>query len=126
MKNQFYRNTKYLLLLLVIIYQSLFNLGSINADSNVVYEQDMKQVRSSLLKMQKGWNVSHGIDFASVYSENSLFINIFTMKLSGKEMIAKRHQEIFDGFLKNTRLDLKIDEIELISIDQNSYLDPKV
>ncbi len=72
--------------------------------SSITYasKEDSKMIRSKIQIYIDGWKKYDGKEFAKPFAKDASFINIFTMKLKGKAAIAKRHQEIFDGFLKGT------------------------
>ncbi len=75
-----------------------------------------KLIESQINLYIDGWKQQDGLAFARPFAPNASFINIFTMKLRGKEAIAKRHQEIFDTFLKGTLF--KANKIEIREVSQ--------
>ena len=85
-------------------------------------KHDRIAVENLLRNSQAGWNRGSGEEFASIYEQSrSRFENIFGMKFSGRAEIAKRHQEIFETFLKDTSIELFPEKIEMIPIEDNSY-----
>ena len=70
--------------------------------------------RAAIQQYADGWNRMSGAEFAKPFHEKAHFVNIFGMHFTGKAGTAKRHQKIFDTFLKGTEFvveDIKLDRI---------------
>jgi len=75
------------------------------------------EIHAQIHKYVEGWANSSGQEFASPYTKNASFVNIFTFKLNNREEIAIRHQKIFDGFFKGSRMSVHINPIRVVSAD---------
>ena len=78
---------------------------------------EKQEIMSQINRYIEGWNNSDGKVFAESFSKDTRFINIFTMKLDGQDAVEKRHQLIFDTFLKGTIFQKNNIEIRFLEND---------
>ena len=60
--------------------------------------------RELLLRLREAWESGDGKAYASVFSEDSQYVNAPGERVYGKKAIAESHQKIFDTFFKGSRL----------------------
>lgn len=78
---------------LVLVFQTV---QAISVPDRTTIEQVIQDHESS-------WNLNECRGFGKDYSENATFINIFGMQFAGSEEIEKRHIQILQTFLKNSK-----------------------
>jgi uncharacterized protein (TIGR02246 family) len=62
-----------------------------------------------------GWNRGSGDAFAAVFTEDGDLIAFDGTHFKGRKEIAPFHQELFDKWLKGTRLVGKVDDVRFLS-----------
>jgi uncharacterized protein (TIGR02246 family) len=77
-------------------------------------EQELQALHQRVLD---GWNEGSGERFAAPFSEDALFIAFDGSVLHGRQAIADSHQELFDRWLKGSRLIGERTEIRFASRD---------
>jgi uncharacterized protein (TIGR02246 family) len=65
---------------------------------------DERQIVALHERVLDGWNRGSGADFAAPFSEDAVFIGFDGSIFRGRQAIADSHQELFDRWLKGTRL----------------------
>ena len=74
-------------------------------------------IRILYQQMMEGWNKGSGNDFAAPFTDDSDFVGFDGTYLKGCQEIASFHQELFDRFVKGSRLVGKIRSIRFLSPD---------
>ena len=74
-------------------------------------------IRTLYQQMMEGWNKGSGNDFAAPFTDDSDFVGFDGTYLKGCQEIASFHQELFDRFVKGSRLVGKIRSIRFLSPD---------
>ncbi|PWU79424.1 MAG: hypothetical protein DLM72_17475 [Candidatus Nitrosopolaris wilkensis] len=64
-----------------------------------------------------GWNKGSGDGLAAPYTEDSDYIGFDGTHLKGRQQIASFHQQLFDKFIKSSRLVGKIRSIRFVTED---------
>ena len=65
---------------------------------------DEAAVRGLYEQLMKGWNRGSGAEFAAVFAEDGDLVAFDGTHFEGRQEIATFHQELFDKWLKGTRL----------------------
>jgi uncharacterized protein (TIGR02246 family) len=68
-------------------------------------------------QMIDGWNIGSGDAFAAPYTEDSDYIGFDGTYLKGRRKVASFHQQLFDRFVKGSRLVGKIRGIRFLTLD---------
>jgi uncharacterized protein (TIGR02246 family) len=68
---------------------------------------DEKAISTLLDKLAGSWADGDGESYGSVFTEDANYIEAPGNWVTGRKTIAERHQQIFDTFFKNTRIDGK-------------------
>lgn len=78
---------------------------------------DETKIKAIFREMFDGWEKGSGELFAAPFTENADFIAFDGSHTKGREEIAAAHQELFDKYLKGSRLVGEITEIRFLSAD---------
>lgn len=78
---------------------------------------DESEVRSLYFQMIDGWNKGSGDLFAAPFAEDSDLVGFDGMHLRGRQEIASFHQQLFDTFVKGSRLVGKIRNVRFLTPD---------
>ena len=81
------------------------------------YAADETAVRDLYRRLMDGWNRGSGDDFAAVFAENGDLVGFDGTHLRGRREIAPFHQELFDKWLKGTRLVGQIEDVRFLNPD---------
>jgi uncharacterized protein (TIGR02246 family) len=65
---------------------------------------DEKQIRALHERVLEGWNRGSGAAFAAPFSEEARFVGFDGSLFEGRREIAGSHQELFDRWMKGSRL----------------------
>jgi uncharacterized protein (TIGR02246 family) len=79
--------------------------------------QDEVAIREVIKDLQMSWNKADGYAFARVFTEDSEFRTIWGDKVNGRTVIGQGHQQLFDGALRGSRIELEIAGIRLLRPD---------
>src|SRR5436305_2082325 len=79
--------------------------------------EDEAAIRALFQQMLDGWNRSDGNAFAAPFAEESDFVGFDGTYLKGRQEIASFHQQLFDMYLKGTRLVGKVRGVRLLTPD---------
>jgi uncharacterized protein (TIGR02246 family) len=90
----------------------------LNPDSSPPEQaSDDREIRSLHRRMLQAWDDGDGAAFAAPFSDDAVFIGFDGSVVRGRERIAASHQELFDRWLKGTRLVEERTEVRLLSAD---------
>jgi uncharacterized protein (TIGR02246 family) len=78
---------------------------------------DESVVRSLYFQMINGWNKGSGDEFAAPFAEDGDLVGFDGMHLRGRQEIASFHQQLFDTFVKGSRLVGKIRNVRFLTPD---------
>jgi len=56
-------------------------------------------------KLSDAWACGDGLAYSSLFIEDARFVGVVGFRLVGNKIIRERHQEMFDGIFKYSRLD---------------------
>ena len=76
---------------------------------------DEAAIRSLYERMMDGWNKGSGNDFAAPFTDDADFVGFDGTHLKGRQEIALFHQQLFDKFIKGSRLVGKIRSIRFLT-----------
>ena len=85
--------------------------------ASVLFNNDESAVRALYYRLMEGWNKGSGESFAAVFSEDSDLVGFDGTHLSGRSAIASFHQELFDKWMKGTRLVGEVQRVRFLSPD---------
>ena len=74
-------------------------------------------IRSLYFQMIDGWNKGNGEAFASPFAEDADLVGFDGTHLKGRQEIASFHQQLFDTFVKGSRLVGKIRNVRFLNPD---------
>jgi len=80
-------------------------------------DDDKAVIRALYFQMIDGWNRGSGDDFAAPFGEDGDLVGFDGTHLKGREEIASFHQQLFDTFLKGSRLIGKIRNVRFLTPD---------
>jgi uncharacterized protein (TIGR02246 family) len=78
---------------------------------------DEEAVRDLYRELMDGWNRGSGEDFAAVFAEDGDLVAFDGTHFEGRAQIAPFHQELFDKWLKGTRLVGRVKDVRFLSPD---------
>ena len=78
---------------------------------------DEEAVRNLYRELMDGWNRGSGEDFAAVFTEDGDLVAFDGTHFEGRAEIAPFHQELFDKWLKGTRLVGRVKDVRFLSPD---------
>ena len=78
---------------------------------------DEEAVRGLYGELMDGWNRGSGEDFAAVFTEDGDLVAFDGTHFEGRAEIAPFHQELFDKWLKGTRLVGRVKDVKFLSPD---------
>jgi uncharacterized protein (TIGR02246 family) len=78
---------------------------------------DERAVRALYQELMDGWNRGSGEDFAAAFTEDGDLVAFDGTHFKGREEIAPFHQELFEKWMKGTRLVGKVKDVRFPSPD---------
>ena len=81
------------------------------------HSADEAAVRALYQQMMDGWNQGSGDAFAAVFTEDGDLVGFDGTHLKGREEIAPFHQQLFDKWLKGSRLVGQVKDVRFLSPD---------
>ncbi len=81
------------------------------------YSADEAAVRDLYRQMMEGWNQGSGAAFAAVFAEDGDQVAFDGTHFVGRQEIASWHQELFDKWMKGTRLVGRVKDVRFLSPD---------
>jgi uncharacterized protein (TIGR02246 family) len=84
---------------------------------STVTPEDEAAVKSLLQQLMDGWNRGSGAGFATPFAEDGQQIAFDGTHFRNRGEIAVFHQQLFDRFLKGTRLIGKVTDVQMLSPD---------
>ena len=83
----------------------------------IISNQEEIKIRALFEQMIEGWNKGSGKQFAAPFDEEAVFIAFDGSQTEGRAEIERTHQELFDKWLKGSRLVGEITNIRFLSAD---------
>jgi uncharacterized protein (TIGR02246 family) len=81
------------------------------------HSADEAAVRALYQQLMDGWNQGSGDAFASVFTEDGDLIGFDGTHFKGRQEIAPFHQQLFDKWLKGSRLVGEVKDVRFLSPD---------
>lgn len=78
---------------------------------------DEAAVRGLYKQLMEGWNRGSGAEFAAVFAEDGDLVAFDGTHFEGRQEIATFHQELFDKWMKGTRLVGRVKDVRFLSSD---------
>ena len=78
---------------------------------------DEVAVRALYRELMDGWNRGSGAAFAAVFAEDGDLVGFDGTRFQGRGVIAPFHQELFDKWVKGTRLVGRVTDVRFLSAD---------
>jgi len=88
---------------------------------NILSENDKAAIEDLLRRMQYAWAVGNGKLYGDCFAVDAHYVEATGSRVIGKEIIAERHQKIFDTFFKSTTIEGTRD-VEYQVIDEQVVL----
>ena len=88
-----------------------------NRDETTTYSADEAAVRALYQQLIDGWNRGSGGDFAAAFTEDGDLVAFDGTHFEGREEIIPFHQELFDKWLKGSRLVGQVRDLRFLSPD---------
>lgn len=76
---------------------------------------DEAQVRDLLARLMAGWNAGSGEGFAAPFAEDGEQVAFDGTRFRGRDEIASSHQQLFDRFLKGSRLVGRVTDVKFLT-----------
>jgi uncharacterized protein (TIGR02246 family) len=96
----------------VLVFQQSGEQGMVQAQNNT---QETEAINALLQEYSTAWENGDGTAFAAIYTEDARHVTFGGERLQGREAIQQVHQELFNTFLKGSRLELKLEEVRLLN-----------
>jgi uncharacterized protein (TIGR02246 family) len=74
-------------------------------------------VRGLYQRLMAGWNRGSGEAFAAVFTEDGYLVALDGTRFKGRKEIAPFHQQLFDRWMKGTRLVGQVEDVRFLSTD---------
>lgn len=81
------------------------------------HSREEAAVRALYQELMDGWNQGSGAAFAAVFTEDGDLIGFDGTHFKGREEIAPFHQQLFDRWLKGSRLVGEVKDVRFLSPD---------
>jgi uncharacterized protein (TIGR02246 family) len=81
------------------------------------HSRDEAAVRALYQELMDGWNRGSGAAFAAVFTEDGDLVAFDGTHFKGREQIAPFHQQLFDKWLKGSRLVGRVEDARFLSPD---------
>src|SRR5215212_912395 len=78
---------------------------------------DEAAVRDLYEQLMDGWNQGSGAAFAAIFAEDGDLVAFDGTHFKGREEIAPFHQQLFDKWMKGTRLVGQVEDVRFLSPD---------
>jgi uncharacterized protein (TIGR02246 family) len=88
-----------------------------HADHSVNHSGDEAAVHSLYQQLMDGWNQGSGAAFAAVFAEDGDLVAFDGTHFKGRQEIAPFHQQLFDKWLKGSRLVGEVKDVRFLSPD---------
>ena len=80
-------------------------------------ESDEEAIRALFFQMMDGWNKGSGEAFSAPFEEDGEQVGFDGTHLKGRQHIASFHQQLFDTFVKGSRLVGKVRSLRFLTPD---------
>jgi uncharacterized protein (TIGR02246 family) len=81
------------------------------------HSADEAAVRDLYQQLMDGWNQGSGDAFAAVFTEDGDLVGFDGTHFKGRQEIAPFHQQLFDKWLKGSRLVGRVEDVRFLSLD---------
>ncbi len=88
-----------------------------HGDHSVNHSGDEAAVRALYQELMDGWNQGSGAAFAAVFAEDGDLVAFDGTHFKGRQEIAPFHQQLFDKWLKGSRLVGQVKDVRFLSPD---------
>jgi uncharacterized protein (TIGR02246 family) len=99
------------------VSDSLERTTPMNDETRVNYSADEAAVRALYQQLMDGWNQGSGAAFAAAFTEDGDLVGFDGTHLRGRQEIAPFHQQLFDKWLKGSRLVGQVKDVRFLSPD---------
>jgi uncharacterized protein (TIGR02246 family) len=89
-----------------------YNMNQLTSPS---ISRDEGVIRSLYQQLMDGWNTGSGEQFAATFAEDGDLVGFDGTHLKGKQEIATFHQQLFESYVKGTRLVGKVRRIRFLT-----------
>jgi uncharacterized protein (TIGR02246 family) len=86
-------------------------------ETKVNHSADEAALRALYQQLMDGWNQGSGDAFAAVFTEDGDLVGFDGTHLKGRQEIAPFHQQLFDKWLKGSRLVGQVKDVRFLSPD---------
>jgi uncharacterized protein (TIGR02246 family) len=86
-------------------------------DNSAASAEEEAAVRAAYQRLMDGWNQGSGAAFAAAFTEDGDLVGFDGQHFRGRAEIAPFHQELFDKWLKGSRLVGKVESVRFLSPD---------
>lgn len=95
----------------------VFVAGSPGQETAGDTSSDDAAIRSVIQKAADAWENGDGEAYGEPFAEDADYVTFGGMRLRGREQIAALHQQLFDGPLAGSRLQLQIESVRFLTPD---------
>jgi uncharacterized protein (TIGR02246 family) len=85
--------------------------------NSVASSTDEAAVRDVYRQVMDGWNQGSGAAFASMFTDDGDLVGFDGVRFKGRHEIAPFHQQLFDKWLKGSRLVGKVEDVRFLGPD---------
>ena len=78
---------------------------------------DEQEIRAVVQQAVEAWNSGDGSAYAALFAEDADYVTFGGMHTRGRHAIATEHQQLFDAFLRGSRLALQITNLRFLGPD---------
>lgn len=86
-------------------------------DKTITNPADEAAIRALYQELMDGWNRGSGAAFAAAFAEDGDQVAFDGTRFKGRQEIASSHQELFDKWMKGTRLVGHVEDVRFLSPD---------
>lgn len=87
------------------------------ANDHAVSSDDADALHALVQAQADAWNRGDADAFAAAFAEDGGFTNIRGDTFRGRAAYAQRHDEIFKGFFRDSRVTMRVDELRMVGPD---------
>jgi uncharacterized protein (TIGR02246 family) len=93
----------------------LASCASSSDEGSAVGGRDARDLRGLVQQLEEAWARGDGARLGSLYRDDASHVTDDGLHLQGREAIVAKHQQLFDTYLRGSRLDLDITDLRRVA-----------
>jgi uncharacterized protein (TIGR02246 family) len=93
----------------------LASCASSSDEGSAVGGRDARDLRGLVQQLEEAWARGDGARLGSLYRDDASHVTDDGLHLQGREAIVAKHQQLFDTYLRGSRLDLDIIDLRRVA-----------